>query len=68
MTYCVGVRVAAGLVLLSDTRTNAGVDNISRFGKMFTWTTPGERAICMMCFVSDTAIVNPSLRLTCSMT
>ena len=49
MTYCVGVRVAAGLVLLSDTRTNAGVDNISRFGKMFTWTTPGERAICMMC-------------------
>jgi len=49
MTYCVGVRVAAGLVLLSDTRTNAGVDNISRFRKMFTWTVPNERVIAMMC-------------------
>jgi len=49
MTYCVAVRVAAGLVLLSDTRTNAGVDNISRFGKMFSWVVPGERAIGIMC-------------------
>jgi putative proteasome-type protease len=48
MTYCVGVRVAAGLVLLSDTRTNAGMDNISRFTKMFTFATPGERVMAMM--------------------
>lgn len=48
MTYCVALKLAAGLVMLSDTRTNAGVDNISRFGKMFTWEVPGERAICMM--------------------
>ncbi|MEO0821622.1 MAG: peptidase [Pseudomonadota bacterium] len=48
MTYCVALKLRAGLVMLSDTRTNAGVDNVSRFGKMFTWATPGERAICLM--------------------
>ncbi len=48
MTYCVGIRVAAGLVMLSDTRTNAGMDNISRFTKMFTFQTHGERVIAMM--------------------
>ena len=48
MTYCVALRLNAGLVCLSDTRTNAGVDNISRFRKMQTWQVPGERAICMM--------------------
>ena len=48
MTYCVALRLRAGLVFLSDTRTNAGVDNISRFRKMQTWQVPGERAICMM--------------------
>ena len=35
MTYCVGLKLKAGLVLLSDTRTNAGVDNVARFRKMF---------------------------------
>ncbi len=49
MTYCVAVRVDAGLVLLSDTRTNAGVDNIARFRKSFTYENPGERAIALMC-------------------
>ena len=34
--------------MLADTRTNAGVDNISRFRKMFTWEEPGERAIALM--------------------
>ena len=48
MTYCVAINVEEGLVLLSDTRTNAGVDNISRFRKMFTWENPGERAIAIM--------------------
>ncbi|MEO1330495.1 MAG: peptidase [Pseudomonadota bacterium] len=48
MTYCVGLRLKSGLVLLADTRTNAGVDNISRFRKLFTWSNPGERAIAMM--------------------
>lgn len=48
MTYCVAIRLTSGLVLLADTRTNAGVDNISKFRKLFTWTNPGERAIAMM--------------------
>jgi putative proteasome-type protease len=37
-----------GLVLMSDTRTNSGVDNISVFRKMFTWQVPGERIITIM--------------------
>jgi len=49
MTYCVAVRVDAGLVMLSDTRTNAGMDNVSRFRKMFTYEVPDERAIAIMC-------------------
>jgi len=49
MTYCVAVRVDDGLVLLSDTRTNAGVDNVLRFSKMFIWENLNERAIGMMC-------------------
>jgi len=48
MTYCVGVRLNRGLVFMSDTRTNAGVDNISVFRKMFHWETMGERAITIM--------------------
>jgi putative proteasome-type protease len=38
-----------GLVLMSDTRTNSGVDNISVFRKMFHWSVPGERMIALMC-------------------
>lgn len=49
MTYCVAVRVDAGLVMLSDTRTNAGVDNIGRFRKTFTYENPGERAVAILC-------------------
>ena len=48
MTYCVGLRLNRGLVFMSDTRTNAGVDNISTYRKMFTWKVPGERVITMM--------------------
>ncbi len=45
MTYCVGLSLRDGLVLLSDTRTNAGVDNIATFGKMHVVAVPGERVI-----------------------
>jgi putative proteasome-type protease len=48
MTYCVGMVLDKGLVLMSDTRTNSGVDNISTFRKMFSWQVPGERMITMM--------------------
>ena len=44
MTYCVGMMLDKGLVLMSDTRTNSGVDNISVFRKMFTWNVPGSPA------------------------
>ncbi|MBI1338908.1 peptidase [bacterium] len=48
MTYCVGLRLRAGLVMLSDTRTNAGVDNIARFKKMQVFEDAGERSICIL--------------------
>lgn len=48
MTYCVGLLLKAGIVLLSDTRTNAGLDNIACYRKMFTFETPGERIITIL--------------------
>jgi putative proteasome-type protease len=48
MTYCVGMMLDAGLVLMSDTRTNPGVDNISTFRKMHSWSVPGERMVALM--------------------
>ena len=48
MTYCVGMVLEHGLVFMSDTRTNAGVDNVSTFRKMVTWDVPGERALTLM--------------------
>ena len=48
MTYCVGMKMNRGLVFMSDTRTNAGIDNVSTFRKMFTWEKPGERVITLL--------------------
>jgi putative proteasome-type protease len=48
MTYCVGLKLNAGLIFMSDTRTNAGLDNISVFTKMFSWNVPGERSIVLL--------------------
>lgn len=48
MTYCVGLLLNEGAVLLSDTRTNAGLDNIAIYRKMFTFEEPGERVICIL--------------------
>ncbi|MCE8007652.1 proteasome-type protease [Aestuariivita sp.] len=48
MTYCVGMRLKKGLVFMSDTRTNAGLDNIATAQKMHTWEVPGERVITLM--------------------
>src|ERR1700738_4115875 len=48
MTYCVGLYLRDGLVLLSDTRTNAGVDNISTFSKMHVFETPGDRVLVLL--------------------
>ncbi len=43
MTYCCGILVRDGLVMIADTRTNAGLDNISTFRKLKTFVQPGER-------------------------
>ncbi|MEM8851346.1 MAG: proteasome-type protease [Pseudomonadota bacterium] len=48
MTYCVGLQLNSGLVFLSDTRTNAGVDNVSTFRKMHAWEVTGERVMVLM--------------------
>jgi len=48
MTYCVGLRLNKGLVFMSDTRTNAGVDDISQVKKMSSWEVPGERVITLL--------------------
>lgn len=48
MTYCVAMCLEAGLVFLSDSRTNAGVDHINTFRKMWTWQRPGERVVVML--------------------
>ncbi len=45
MTYCVAMNLQAGLVFASDSRTNAGVDNIARFEKMRVFAKDGERVI-----------------------
>ncbi len=48
MTYCVGLLLNEGMVLLSDTRTNAGLDNIATYRKMFVFENPGERVIAIL--------------------
>jgi putative proteasome-type protease len=48
MTYCVGLLLNEGLVMLSDSRTNAGVDYISTYSKLTVWEQPGERVIALM--------------------
>jgi putative proteasome-type protease len=47
MTYCCGILVRDGLVMFADTRTNAGVDNISTFRKLHVFTNPGERIMAI---------------------
>ena len=48
MTYCVGVMLDEGLVFASDSRTNAGVDNISKFCKMTVFEYRGDRVIVLL--------------------
>jgi len=47
MTYCVAMHLADGLVFISDSRTNAGIDQISTFAKLFVFSLPGERLIVL---------------------
>ncbi|HJV62565.1 MAG TPA: proteasome-type protease [Albitalea sp.] len=48
MTYCIGIKLNAGLVFLSDSRTNAGLDQISTFRKMMVYERPGDRFMVLL--------------------
>jgi putative proteasome-type protease len=48
MTYCVGVLLADGIVLASDSRTNAGIDNIATFCKMTVFEREGDRVVTLL--------------------
>lgn len=48
MTYCVGIKLDAGLVFLSDSRTNAGIDQISTFRKMMIYEGSGDRFMVLL--------------------
>ena len=47
MTYCCGILVRDGLVMIADTRTNAGLDNVSVFRKLHVFGIPGERVLAL---------------------
>ena len=47
MTYCVGILVEEGLVMIADTRTNAGLDDISTYRKLSIIAVPGERVLVL---------------------
>src|SRR5215467_561672 len=47
MTYCCGILVRDGLVMIADTRTNAGLDNVSTFRKLHIFSNPGERILAI---------------------
>ena len=48
MTYCIGIKLAAGLVFVSDSRTNAGLDQISTFRKMIVYERPADRFMVLL--------------------
>ena len=48
MTYCVGVKLEAGLILASDSRTHAGVDNYAKFCKMTVFERAGDRVLVLL--------------------
>jgi putative proteasome-type protease len=48
VTYCIGILLDEGVVLASDSRTNAGIDRVSTFRKMFTFEKPGERFFTLL--------------------
>ncbi len=47
MTYCCGILVRDGLVMVADTRTNAGMDNIAVFRKLYVFGEPGQRILAL---------------------
>ena len=48
MSYCVGILTKFGLAFMSDTRTNAGLDDLSQFKKLFTWGRSDDRLFTLL--------------------
>lgn len=48
MTYCIGVTLDEGIIFASDSRTNAGMDNVLKFCKMTVFERPGNRVIVLL--------------------
>ena len=47
MSYCVALKLSRGLIFMSDTLTNGGLDDISSYPKTFSWGVPGDRQILL---------------------
>lgn len=62
MTYCVGMLVEEGLAMIADTRTNAGVDNISSYRKLHVVDRPGERVLGV-CTAGNLSVTQTALAL-----
>ena len=62
MTYCVGMLVEEGLAMIADTRTNAGVDNISSYRKLHVVNTPGERVLGV-CTAGNLSVTQTALAM-----
>ncbi len=48
MTYCIAIKTNSHLVFASDSRTNAGPDNVNTYSKMFCWGIPGQRQFVLL--------------------
>ena len=62
MTYCAGLLVKEGLVMIADTRTNAGVDNVSTFRKLHIFETGGDRVMAI-CTAGNLSVTQSALAL-----
>lgn len=60
MTYCLGISIERGLVLAADSRTNAGVDYISSYHKLFEFLVPGDRVL-LICTAGNLSITQAVL-------
>lgn len=62
MTYCVGMLVDEGVALIADTRTNAGVDNISSYRKLHVIDQPGDRVLGI-CTAGNLSVTQTALAM-----
>ena len=62
MTYCLGIKVDQGIVMVSDSRTSAGVDNISVYSKMWRFGVPGQRQF-VLCSAGNLATTQTAIAI-----